>query len=102
MIKPKSLLVNLPGKGRSIEIKFTDVKENAIDRLELIEGVDKVLENKAGTNYSIFTNLNMDKLIGKIEEEMGKNSIQEVKQIDSKMEQYFRYKAMEVTKVDEI
>lgn len=100
--QPKTLLVNLPGKGRSIEITFTDVKENAIARLELIEGIEKVLENKLGTNFSIFTNLNIDRLIEKIEEEMGKNSIQEVKQIDSKMEQYFRYKAMEVPKVEEI
>ncbi len=100
--QPKTLLVNLPGKGRSIEISFTDVKENVIARLELIEGIEKVLENKAGISFSIFTNLNLDKLIKKIEEEMGKNSIQEVKQIDSKMEQYFRYKAMELPKVEEI
>ncbi|MFX1595541.1 MAG: prenyltransferase/squalene oxidase repeat-containing protein [Promethearchaeota archaeon] len=100
--QPKELLVNLPGKGRSIEIAFTDIKENAISRLELIEGIDKVLENKAGISFSIFTNLNIDKLIEKIEEEMGKNSIQDVKQIDSKMEQYFRYKAMEVPKIEEI
>lgn len=100
--QPKTLLVNLPGKGRSIEISFTDVKENAIARLELIEGIEKVLENKVGTSFSIFTNLNIDRLIKKIEEEMGKNSIQEVKQIDSKMEQYFRYKAMELPKVEEI
>ncbi|TKJ20366.1 MAG: hypothetical protein CEE43_12660 [Promethearchaeota archaeon Loki_b32] len=100
--QPKTLLVNLPGKGRSIEISFTDVKENVIARLELIEGIEKVLENKAGISFSIFTNSNLDKVIKKIEEEMGKNSIQEVKQIDSKMEQYFRYKAMEVPKVEEI
>ncbi len=100
--QPKMLLVNLPGKGRSIEISFADVKEKATARLELIEGIEKVLENKAGTNFSIFTNLNIDRLIEKIEEEMGENSIQEVKQIDTKMEQYFRYKAMEVPKVEEI
>ena len=100
--QPKTLLVNLPGKGRSIEITFIDIKENATARLESIEGIEKVLENKAGTDFSIFTNLNIDDLIEKIEEEMGKNSIQEVKQIDSKMEQYFRYKAMEVPKVEEI
>ncbi|MFX1371608.1 MAG: prenyltransferase/squalene oxidase repeat-containing protein [Promethearchaeota archaeon] len=100
--QPKSLLVNLPGKGRSIEVEFTNIKENVINKLEGIEGIDKVLENKVGTNYSIFTNLNIDMLVEKIEEEMGKESIKEVKQIDSKMEQYFRYKAMEVPKVNEI
>ena len=94
--EPKMLLSNLPGKGRSIEIVFTDIKENMIERLEMIEGIEKVLENKAGTDFSIFTNLNIDNLIEKIEEETGKDSIQEIKQIDSKMEQYFRYKAMEV------
>ncbi len=96
--QPKELLSNLPGKGRSIEVEFTNIKENAIEKLELIEGIDKVLENKAGTNYSIFSNLNIDTLVERIEEKIGKNSIQEVKQIDSKMEQYFRYKAMEVSK----
>ncbi len=99
---PKMLLSNLPGKGRSIEIIFTDIQENMIERLEMIEGIEKVLENKAGTDFSIFTNLNIDDLIEKIEEETGKDSIQEIKQIDSKMEQYFRYKAMEVPKVEKL
>ena len=100
--QPKKLLANLPGKGRSIEITFKNIKKNAISRLESIDGVEKVLENKAGTNYSIFTNLNIDNLIKEIKKEMGKKSIQEIKQIDSRMEQYFRYKAMEVPKVEEI
>ncbi len=100
--QPKNLLVNLPGKGRSIEITFRESKENVIARLELIEGIEKVLENKANIKFSIFSNLNIDKLIEKIEVEMGKDSIQELKQRDSKMEQYFRYKAMEVPKVEEL
>ncbi|MFX1572479.1 MAG: prenyltransferase/squalene oxidase repeat-containing protein [Promethearchaeota archaeon] len=100
--EPKMLLGNLPGKGRSIEIVFTDIQENMIERLEAIDGIDKVLENKAGTDFSIFTNLNIDNLVDKIEEEIGKGLIKEINQIDSKMEQYFRYKAMEVPKVEEL
>ncbi|MFX1314463.1 MAG: prenyltransferase/squalene oxidase repeat-containing protein [Promethearchaeota archaeon] len=100
--QPINLLANLPGKGRSIEITFREPKENVIARLERIEGIEKVLENKANINFSIFTNLNIDRLIEKIEGEMGKDSIQELNQIDSKMEQYFRYKAMEVPKVEEL
>ncbi len=100
--EPIKLLATLPGKGRSIEITFKKIRKNVISRLESIEGIDKVLENKAGTEYSIFTDLNIDNLINEIEEVIGKDSILDIKQIDSKMEQYFRYKAMEVPKVEEV
>jgi len=99
--KPKDLLLQLPGKGRAIEIRFNEVKENAIKRLESLPGIEKVLENKAGTDFSLFTNLNLIELQKLIEEEMGESSILNIKQTDSKMEQYFRYKAMEVPKVEE-
>jgi ABC-2 type transport system ATP-binding protein len=99
--KPKDLLLQLPGKGRAIEIRFDEVKENAIKRLESLPGIEKVLENKAGTDFSLFTNLNLIDLQKLIEEEMGESSILNIKQTDSKMEQYFRYKAMEVPKVEE-
>jgi len=99
--KPKNLLLQLPGKGRSIEISFDDVKEDAIKRLESLSGIEKVLENKAGTDFSVFSNLNLKKLQEIIEEEMGEHSIVKIKQSDSKMEQYFRYKAMEVPTVEE-
>ncbi|MFX1567608.1 MAG: prenyltransferase/squalene oxidase repeat-containing protein [Promethearchaeota archaeon] len=100
--EPIELLATLPGKGRSIEITFKKIRKNVISRLESIEGIDKVLENKVGTEYSVFTDLNIDNLIKEIEGEIGENSILEIKQIDSKMEQYFRYKAMEVPKVEEV
>jgi ABC-2 type transport system ATP-binding protein len=100
--KPKDLLVQLPGKGRSIEISFNKIKENAIQRLEAIPGIEKVLENRAGTDFTLFTNLNLTELQKNIEVEMGENSILNIKQTDSKMEQYFRYKAMEVPKVEEL
>ncbi|MFW9950160.1 MAG: prenyltransferase/squalene oxidase repeat-containing protein, partial [Candidatus Thorarchaeota archaeon] len=100
--KPKDLLAQLPGKGRSIEICFTEIKENVIQRLEAIEGIDSVLENKVGTDYSLFTNLNVNDLISKIENEVGKDVIKELKQIDSKMEQFFRYKLIEVPKIEEL
>jgi len=99
--KPKDLLIQLPGKGRAIEISFNDIKENAITRLESLQGIEKALENKAGTDFSLFTNLNMVDLHQIIELEMGENSILNIKQTDSKMEQYFRYKAMEVPKIEE-
>ncbi|MBY8987023.1 MAG: ATP-binding cassette domain-containing protein, partial [Candidatus Lokiarchaeota archaeon] len=58
--KPKGLLAQLPGKGRSIELCFRDIEENVIQRLEAIEGIESVLENKVGTDYSLFTNLNVN------------------------------------------
>ena len=100
--KPKDLLAQLPGKGRSIELCFREIKENAIQRLEAIDGIESVLENKVGTDYSLFTNLNVNDLINKIENEVGNDSIKEIKQIDSKMEQFFRYKLIEVPKIEEL
>jgi len=100
--KPKDLLAQLPGKGRSIEVSFKEIKENVIETLESIDGIDSVLENKAGTDYSLFTELNMKELIEKIENEIGKDSIQEIKQIDSKMEQFFRCKLIEVPEIEEL
>jgi len=99
--KPKDLLAQLPGKGRSIEICFKELKENLTETLESIDGIESVLENKAGTDYSLFTELNLKELIEKIENEIGKDSIQEIKQIDSKMEQFFRYKLIEVPEIEE-
>jgi len=100
--KPKDLLAQLPGKGRSIEVCFKELKENLIETLESIDGIESVLENKAGTDYSLFTELNLKELIEKIVNEIGKDSIQEIKQIDSKMEQFFRYKLIEVPEIEEL
>ena len=100
--KPKDLLAQLPGKGRSIEVCFKELKENLIETLESIDGIESVLENKAGTDYSLFTELNLKELIEKIENEIGKDSIQEIKQIDSKMEQFFRCKLIEVPEIEEL
>jgi len=100
--KPKNLLSQLPGKGRSIEIVFKDVIQEAIEKLEAIDGVDKALENKAGTDFSLFTELNMKKLKEEIEKIVGGFVIQQIKQTDARMEQFFRYKAMEVPTIEEL
>jgi ABC-2 type transport system ATP-binding protein len=100
--KPKNLLSQLPGKGRSIEIVFKNVIQEAIEKLEAIDGIDKVLENKAGTDFSLFTELNMKKLAEEIEKIFGSFVIQQIKQTEAKMEQFFRYKAMEVPTIEEL
>ena len=99
--KPKNLLSQLPGKGRSIEITFKEVIHEAIEKLEAIDGIDKVLENKAGTDFSLFTELNIKKLTEGVEKIFGGFIIQQIKQTDARMEQYFRYKAMEVPTIEE-
>ena len=98
--RPKDLLSQLPGKGRTVELYFTKTQENAVVRLESIEGIDNALENKVGTNFSILTDLNTRTLVDRIEIEFGFNVIEGVKQRDSRMEEYFRYKAMEVPKIE--
>jgi ABC-2 type transport system ATP-binding protein len=100
--KPKNLLSQLPGKGRSIEITFKKVIMDAIEKLEAIEGIDKALENKAGTDFSLFTELNIKNLKEELERTFGGSVVQEIKQTDARMEQFFRYKAMEVPTIEEL
>jgi ABC-2 type transport system ATP-binding protein len=97
---PKELLAQIPGGGRSIEVFFYDPQEDTVERLESIKGIEKALENKVGTDYIILSNLTKIQLREKIEAEFGKNSILGINQSDSKMEEYFRYKAMEVPKIE--
>ncbi|MFX0137190.1 MAG: prenyltransferase/squalene oxidase repeat-containing protein [Candidatus Hodarchaeota archaeon] len=100
--RPKDLISQLPGEGRTVELALKEVTKKALERLKSIDGFETVLENKVGTDYSIFTNLDLGAVIQKIETEIGKNSIQSIKQGDAKMEMYFRYKSMEVPKIEEI
>jgi ABC-2 type transport system ATP-binding protein len=97
---PKELLAQIPGGGRSIEVFFYDPQEDTVEILESIKGIEKALENKVGTDYIILSNLTKIQLREKIEAEFGKNSILGINQSDSKMEEYFRYKAMEVPKIE--
>ncbi|MBY9005388.1 MAG: ATP-binding cassette domain-containing protein [Candidatus Lokiarchaeota archaeon] len=97
---PKDLLYQLPGRGRTIEITFNDIYENGIQKLESIEGIDKALENKVGITFVLLTDLNLHDVKAKIENEFGIDSILELKQSDAKMEEYFRYKALEVKKLE--
>ncbi|MFX1257363.1 MAG: prenyltransferase/squalene oxidase repeat-containing protein [Promethearchaeota archaeon] len=97
--KPIDLLTKLPGKGRTIELFFNDEKENAVERLESIEGIEKVLENKVGTDFSLFSNLNLNTLNEKIKQEFP-NSIPQMIQSDTKMVEYFRLANIEVPTIE--
>lgn len=98
--EPNNLLGQLPGEGRSIELYFYDPQENPIERLEKVEGVEKALENKTGTDFILLTNLTKEELRQKLKEKFGENSILGIQQADSKMEEYFRYRAMEVPEIE--
>ncbi|MFX0070465.1 MAG: ATP-binding cassette domain-containing protein [Candidatus Hermodarchaeota archaeon] len=97
--RPKDLLAILPGKGRKIELFFNDVQENAIKKLEAIEGIEMALENKAGTDFVLFTDLNMNTVYDKIREKFPK-AIPQILQSDSKMEEFFRIKAIKVPEIE--
>ncbi|MEJ2249798.1 MAG: ATP-binding cassette domain-containing protein [Candidatus Lokiarchaeota archaeon] len=97
---PNDLLTQLPGGGRTVDLYFYDVQENAIERLESIEGIEKALENKVGTDFAILSDLNLESLRENIEEEFGTHSILGLKQTDTKMEEYFRYRAMEIPQIE--
>jgi len=98
--RPKDLLSQLPGKGRTVELNFSKTQENAVERLESVKGIDEALENKVGTDFSILSDLNTRTLVDRIEIEFGFDAIESVKQRDSRMEEYFRYKAMEVPVIE--
>ncbi|MFX1236814.1 MAG: ATP-binding cassette domain-containing protein, partial [Promethearchaeota archaeon] len=93
---PKELLRQLPGSGRTVGLIFKKSEENAVERLESIRGINKALENKAGMEFSILSELNIRELRSRIELEFGLDAILEMKQTDSKMEEYFRYRAMNI------
>ena len=97
--KPTDLLTQLPGKGRKIELYFNDIKENATERLESIDGIEKALETKAGKDFSIFSDFDINYLQEKIIKEFP-NSVPQMIQSDSQMEDLFRYRAMEVPKIE--
>ena len=97
---PERLLEQLPGKGRSIELYFYDPQENPVERLEQIRGIDKALENKTGTDFVLLSNLTKEELRQKIKRVFGENAILGIKQADTKMEEYFRYRAMEVPEIE--
>jgi len=97
--KPKDLLTQLPGEGRKIELYFNDVKINVVERLESIDGIEYALENKAGTDFSLFADLDLNTLYKKIKQEFPK-SIPQMMQSDAKMEEYFRIKAIKVPEIE--
>jgi hypothetical protein len=98
--RPNELLTQLPGRGRTVELYFYDIQNNPVDRLESIEGIEKALENKVGTDFAILSNLNLDELRKRIEREFGDHSILGLTQSDTKMEEYFRYRAMEIPEIE--
>jgi hypothetical protein len=97
--KPKDLLSQLTGKGRAIELYFNDIQENIILRLESIDGIEIELENKAGMEFSLFKDLDLITIYEKITKEFP-ILIPQVMQLDAKMEEYFRIKAIKVPEIE--
>jgi ABC-2 type transport system ATP-binding protein len=98
---PRDLLSYLPGNGRSIELSFIKPQNDALTRLENLNGIDKALENRAGTDFTLLSGLNLTEIKKNIKDEFGEGMMNTLQQTDSKMESLFRYKAMEVPKIDE-
>jgi len=98
--RPRDLLNSLPGHGRTILLEFRRIEKDANKRLESIPDVDKALELRVNSLYSIYTDLNLSELKNRIEKEFGTDSILSIMQQDAKMEDLFRYKAMEVPTIE--
>jgi len=97
--RPRDLLTQLPGRGRKIELYFNDIKENPIKRLKSIDGIEMVLERKAGTDFLLFTDLDLNTLFEKIKQEFPK-SIPQMIQSDCQMEDLFRILALKVPEIE--
>jgi len=97
--RPRDLLTQLPGRGRKIELYFNDIKEKPIKRLKSIDGIEMVLERKAGTDFLLFTDLDLNTLFEKIKQEFPK-SIPQMIQSDCQMEDLFRILALKVPEIE--
>ncbi len=93
---PKDLLDQLPGKGRTIQLTFKQIQQNALEKLNNIEGIAKALEDKAGTDYSIFTDLTLNQVEEKIKPIFSEGVLKKITQSESRMEEYFRYRTIEI------
>jgi ABC-2 type transport system ATP-binding protein len=96
---PRDLLAQLPGKGRKIELYFSQIQENVIKKLESIDGIEIALERREGTDYLLFTDLDLDSLFTKINQKFSQ-SIPQMLQSDAQMEDYFRIKAIKVPEIE--
>ncbi|TFG27917.1 MAG: ATP-binding cassette domain-containing protein [Promethearchaeota archaeon] len=96
---PRELLVQIPGKGRKIELYFNQVQENVIEKLESIEGIEIALERREGTEFLLFTDLDVDTLFNRINQKFPQ-SIPQILQSDAQMEDYFRIKAIKVPEIE--
>jgi ABC-2 type transport system ATP-binding protein len=94
--KPSDLLALLPGGGRAIEIIFEKQIENAVQKLSTIPNVDKVLEKNLGKEFVIFTEMNSQQLKTEIQTKIPEAIIAEISQTDARMEDFFRYRFLEV------
>ncbi len=97
---PKELLNQMPGGGRAIHLTFKEIHEDAGEKLEQIEGIEKALEIEVGQHFAVYSDDNLLELEAKISNIFGGGSIQSLNQSDAKMESYFRYKSMEVPDLD--
>jgi len=94
--KPTDLLALLPGGGRAIEIKYAEQVENALTKFGKITAIDKVLEKNLGKEFVIFTELNTFQLKMEISKEIPEIETAEITQVDARMEDFFRYRFLEV------
>ena len=93
---PNDLLALLPGAGRAIEMKFRTEINGAAHTLMTIPDVDKVLERNLGQEFVIFSNLTIAELQNRVEQTIPEATIDYIGQTDARMEDFFRYRFLEV------
>ncbi len=93
---PRQLLCLLPGHGRAIDLLLNNKVATSMEILKKQPWISNVLEKKDGEYFTIFTDEGIVDVRRKIEKLFKTSDIKAITQEDVEMEDYFRYKALEV------
>lgn len=95
---PERLIATVPGRGRAIDLTLKQYDEEAFKKLKGVKQFEMVLEKRAGLKYLVFTDLDLNEAYSYLKNALGEANIEGITQTDTKMEDYFRYRMLEVSK----
>jgi ABC-2 type transport system ATP-binding protein len=93
---PRDMLGILPGGGRAIELVFKSPHQDSMEKLRAIPDMDTILERKLGEEYLLFTRSAIIDIENYIRRNHPELEIQYIGATDARMEDYFRYRFLEV------
>ncbi len=93
---PERLIATVPGRGRAIDLTLKQFDDGAFKKLKEIKQFEMVLEKRAGLKYLVFTDLDLNEAYTHLKATLGDENLEGISQTDTKMEDYFRYRMLEV------